>query len=293
MTLEAEIFNYRRIAVFRAFGFSVVAPPIQDALACARRCTCPTAVLLPSSGSSGCAAEPLTTCSPVNVLWRAMRVWLGFVSFQCSLCYVLGRLFGCSVLTEPILAYRGTMSTKIVHKNKIFSTQTMCLIYKELQGNVRGNGSQVARIHKNAAAPDAPVLRALRVVLPDAHPNRMRPSGLYEARQCMHAIPCTLTRVTMIFAPWCRIVLLHHDIILCSVHALFSISLAVHVRDTRARFTVAPRMPTCADVRAIFIVLVLNRALVRGTMRARCLCPVNASTFRNHASMVSRNGTGV
>jgi hypothetical protein len=84
----AETFNYRRIAVFHAFGFSVVAPPIQDALACARRYTCPIAVLLPSSGSSGCAAEPLTTYSPVYGLWRAMRVWLGVCYFRSRCLYV-------------------------------------------------------------------------------------------------------------------------------------------------------------------------------------------------------------
>ena len=52
---------------------------------------------------------------------------LALVGFQFTLCYGLGRLFGCSVLTELILAYRRTLSTKIVHKNKIVGNATLVL----------------------------------------------------------------------------------------------------------------------------------------------------------------------
>ena len=48
---------------------------------------------------------------------------------------------------------------------------------------------------------------------------RMRPVIDHEARQCMNTFPCALTRVKVIFAPWRRIVLLNHNVILCSVHA--------------------------------------------------------------------------
>ena len=91
----------------------------------------------------------------------------------------------------------------------------MCLIYKELQGNVRGNGSQVARINKYAAAPNAPVLSALRVHAPDLAPYWMRPSGLYEARQCTNTIPCTLPGKQVAIVPWRAVVLLHGHAVLC------------------------------------------------------------------------------
>ena len=112
--------------------------------------------LLPvSSVRHRCASEPLTTCSPTNGLWRAMRYWLGFVSFQFTLCYVLGRLFGCSVLTESILAYRGTMSTKIVRMNKIFGNSTLVLcsmkqtkhLHNYLHETFRRSPDQIGRAH--------------------------------------------------------------------------------------------------------------------------------------------------
>ena len=98
------------------------------------------------------------------------------------------------------------------------------------------NRAQVARIHKYAG-------RARHA--PDFEPYGMRPAGHDITRQHAQPLPCTRAREQVRVAPWRRIVLLKHNVILRGVHAGLLNVLPHHAQDTIGALSCEPGAGLC------------------------------------------------